>query len=76
MGYEDSIHTALYLSKTIKNDKWSLFSEAIDTFVSWEMYRSSPVFVTMNKSCIRNVISYRLLMVLFQWHGSVLFINK
>lgn len=49
MSYEDSIHTALYLSKTIKNDKWSLFSEAIDTFVSWEMYRSSPVFVTMIK---------------------------
>lgn len=31
---------------------------------------------TRIKSCIRNVISYSLLMVLFQWHGSVLFNNK
>lgn len=38
------MHTALYLSKNIKkNYIWSLFNEAIDTFVSWEMYCSSLV---------------------------------
>lgn len=37
MSYEDSIHSALYLSENIKSYIMSLFKEAVDTFVSKEM---------------------------------------
>lgn len=37
MCYEESIHSALYLSENIKSYIRSLFKEAVDTFVSKEM---------------------------------------
>lgn len=72
----DSIHTALYLSKNIKTTYGHCLMRQLMHLSVLEMYCSFAVLVTMIKSCIWNVISYSLLMVLFQWHGSVLFNNK